>query len=88
MLVNLAVEAAAAGVASAADIGLAMRTGVNYPQDLLAWGDMQGVERVVSMLDSLQLQHQDGHFRPCAELRRIHRRRVGLVQAMIGEDPA
>jgi 3-hydroxybutyryl-CoA dehydrogenase len=86
MLVNLAVEAAAAGVASAADIGLAMRTGVNYPQDLFAWGDMQGVERIVSMLDALQLQHQDGHFRPCAELRRIHRRRVGLVQALIGED--
>jgi 3-hydroxybutyryl-CoA dehydrogenase len=88
MLVNLAVEAASAGVASAADIGLAMRTGVNYPQDLFAWGDMQGVDRILTVLDTLQLQHQDGHFRPCAELRRIQRRRVGLVDALVGEGTA
>ena len=42
MLANEAADALLQGVASAADIDLAMRAGVNYPQGPLAWADAIG----------------------------------------------
>lgn len=82
MLVNLAVEAVAAGVATAADVGLAMRMGVNYPRDLFEWGDEIGAGRLVEFLDHLEDEHRDGHFRPCAALRRLHRAGAGIVTGL------
>lgn len=73
MLINLAVDAAAAGVATRADIATAMQLGVRYPRNLYTWGDELGVDRLVTVLDHLEDGHSDGHFRPCAALRRAAR---------------
>ncbi len=82
MLVNLAVEAASAGVATAADIGLAMCKGVNYPRDLFEWGDEIGAQALVEFLDHLEDEHRDGHFRPCAALRRLARAGTGITAGL------
>ena len=53
MLVNEAVDAVAKGVASAADVDVAMGLGVGYPIGPLEWGDRIGAVRVTAMLDAL-----------------------------------
>jgi len=71
MLVNGAVDALAKGVASAADIDLAMRLGTGYPLGPLAWGDRWGPEVVLGVLDTLQAWYGEDRYRPSARLRRI-----------------
>jgi 3-hydroxybutyryl-CoA dehydrogenase len=78
MLVNQAVDVVGSRVASATDVGLAMEQGVNYPRDLFEWGQEVGVARVVGILDTLEDQHRDSHYRPCLLLRQLHRRRLDL----------
>jgi 3-hydroxybutyryl-CoA dehydrogenase len=68
MLVNEACEAVFAGVASAADVELAMTKGVNYPQGLLAWGDALGPQRLVDILRGLQHELGPERYRPSAYL--------------------
>ncbi len=70
MLVNLAVDALGAGVASAADIDTAMQLGTNYPLGPLAWGDLWGPATVVAILDAMQAVYADGRYRPSPLLRR------------------
>jgi 3-hydroxybutyryl-CoA dehydrogenase len=70
MLVNSAVDALASGVASADDIDTAMRLGVNYPRGPLAWGREWGARDVLTILDSLENWHRDGHYRAASRLRR------------------
>ena len=53
MLVNEAADAAHQGIASAADIDTAMRSGVSYPRGPLAWGDEIGAGRVAAVLANL-----------------------------------
>ena len=71
MLVNEAVSAQELGIASAADIEIAMTKGVNYPRGLLAWGDQIGAAQVLSTLESLQHEYGDARYRPAPRLRRI-----------------
>ena len=61
------------GLASAADIELAMTIGVNYPKGLLAWGDEIGAAEVLRRLDALHADYGDDRYRassgcaaPCA----------------------
>jgi 3-hydroxybutyryl-CoA dehydrogenase len=68
MLVNEACEAVFHGVASAADVELAMTKGVNYPQGLLAWGDALGPQRLVDTLRALQQELGPERYRPSAHL--------------------
>jgi 3-hydroxybutyryl-CoA dehydrogenase len=70
MLVNSAVDALASGVASAGDIDTAMRLGVNYPRGPLAWGREWSARDVLTILDSLENWHRDGHYRAAPRLRR------------------
>jgi len=71
MLVNGAVDARHRGVASAADIDMAMRLGTGYPLGPLAWGDRWGPATVVGILDALQAWYGEDRYRPSALLRRI-----------------
>ncbi|MCU0622606.1 MAG: 3-hydroxyacyl-CoA dehydrogenase family protein, partial [Gemmatimonadaceae bacterium] len=68
MLVNEACEAVFHGVATAADVELAMTRGVNYPQGLLAWGDALGPQRLVDTLRGLQQELGPERYRPSAYL--------------------
>ena len=70
MLANLAADAVAGRVASAADIDTAMRLGVNYPRGPLAWAGQWGLRTVLATLDELESWYRDGHYRPSPLLRR------------------
>jgi len=70
MLANLAADAVAGRVASAADIDTAMRLGVNYPQGPLTWAGQWGLQTVLATLDELESWYRDGHYRPSPLLRR------------------
>jgi 3-hydroxybutyryl-CoA dehydrogenase len=70
MLVNEAVEAAMQGIATPADIDLAMQKGVNYPRGLLAWGDEIGAGRVGAVLANLGASYGEDRYRPSPRLAR------------------
>ncbi len=70
MLANLAADAVASGVASAEDVELAMRLGVNYPRGPIAWGQQWGTRTVLTILDSLENWYRDGRYRAAPALRR------------------
>ena len=70
MLANEAADALLQGVASAADIDLAMRAGVNYPRGPLAWADQLGAATLVTVLDHLQAAYGEERYRPSLQLRR------------------
>ncbi len=73
LLINEAVEAVHLRIASAADVELAMTTGVNYPKGLLAWGDEIGASTVLARLDALHAEYGDDRYRASVRLRRIVR---------------
>ncbi len=73
MLINEAVDALYLRVATAADIDLAMTTGVNYPRGLLAWGDELGVRTVLHRISALQEEYGEDRYRPSPLLRRLAR---------------
>ena len=63
MLVNEAADAVVQGVASPADIDVAMRKGVSYPMGPLAWGDAVGCARVLDVLVHLHRHYGDARYR-------------------------
>ena len=70
MLANEAADAVLQGVASAADVDLAMRAGVNYPLGPLAWADSIGLAHILSVLENLQAGYGEERYRPSLLLRR------------------
>lgn len=70
MLANEGADALLQGVASAADIDLAMRAGVNYPQGPLAWADSIGLAHILKVLEHLQASYGEERYRPSLLLRR------------------
>jgi len=73
MLINEAADALFWGIASAADIDLAMTKGVNYPKGLLAWADEQGAAHWLAVLERLQADYGEDRYRPSPLLRRMAR---------------
>lgn len=71
MLVNFAVDALLHGVATPADIDIAMELGTNYPLGPLAWGDRWGPATVLSILDDLVNSDGDPRYRASSLLRRV-----------------
>ena len=69
LLINEAVDALFRGVASPADIELAMTHGVNYPKGLLAWADELGLDFVLNELEKLQAAFGEDRYRPSPLLR-------------------
>lgn len=70
MIVDLAVDAAARGIASPGDIDTAMRLGVNYPGGPMEWADRLGAPWVRDVLDSLHHCYAGGRYAPTWALRR------------------
>jgi 3-hydroxybutyryl-CoA dehydrogenase len=83
MLVNEAVDAVHLGIASGADVELAMTRGVNYPRGLLAWGDMVGAPEILRHLESLQSEYGEDRYRPSPLLRRCVRERRPLLSLCV-----
>lgn len=70
MLANEAADAVAQGIATPRDVDLAMCNGVNYPRGPLAWADLIGAARIVSVLGHLHAHYGDPRYRTSPLLRR------------------
>ena len=63
MLANEAADAVVQGIASPADVDLAMRKGVNYPRGPLAWGDAIGAAVVRDALRHMHEHYGEPRYR-------------------------
>ena len=63
MLANEAADAVTQGVATPADLDVAMQKGVNYPRGPLAWGDAIGAARVRDVLANLAASYGEDRYR-------------------------
>ena len=63
MLANEAADAVTMGIASAADIDVAMRKGVNYPRGPLEWADAIGVGRIREAIANLAAHYGEDRYR-------------------------
>ncbi len=71
MLINEACDTKYLGIASAADIDLAMTKGVNYPKGLLKWADEIGIAHVLTTLNDLYEEYQEDRYRACVLLKQM-----------------
>ncbi|MDC9581051.1 3-hydroxyacyl-CoA dehydrogenase [Xenorhabdus sp. PR6a] len=71
MLCNEALDAVNKGIASAEDIDLAMRYGMNYPIGPLAWGKQLGWKHILTTLENLQKFYGEPRYRPAPLLRQL-----------------
>jgi len=63
MLANEAADAVTQGVASVADLDVAMQKGVSYPRGPLAWAESIGVPRVRDVLVNLAAHYGEDRYR-------------------------
>jgi len=71
LIINEAARSLEEGVASAEEIDIALRLGVNYPQGPLRWGDQIGLDEVMAVLEGLQLETGDDRYRPTPLLKKL-----------------
>jgi len=71
MLLNEAVDAVFWGVATPADLDVAMVKGVNYPRGLIEWAEEVGYRVVLERLEGLQAEYGEDRYRPSPLLRRL-----------------
>ncbi|MGH9473579.1 MAG: 3-hydroxyacyl-CoA dehydrogenase [Terriglobales bacterium] len=71
MLINEAADAVHFGIASAADVDLAMRKGVNYPLGPLEWADRLGPAWVVKALRHIGRHYGEDRYRLSPLLREL-----------------
>ncbi len=70
MLINEACDSHYLGLASEADLDLAMTKGVNYPKGLLTWGNEIGFNQVGIWMNDLMNVYQDDRYRMSVGLKR------------------
>ncbi|MCY1494612.1 3-hydroxyadipyl-CoA dehydrogenase [compost metagenome] len=79
-IVNLACDIAQQGIASVADIDLAVRLGLGYPHGPLEWGDRLGAARLLRILERIHALTGDPRYRPSPWLRRRASLGISLSQ--------
>lgn len=70
VIANMGAEICQQGIASGADVDLAMKLGLNYPVGPLEGGDKLGGRVTLSLLEGLHRLTGDDRYRPCPWLRR------------------
>jgi 3-hydroxybutyryl-CoA dehydrogenase len=71
LIINEAARSLEEGVASAEEIDIAMKLGVNYPQGPLRWADRIGLDEVLTVLEGLQRETGEDRYRPAPLLRKL-----------------
>lgn len=71
LIINEAARSLEEGVATAEEIDVAMRLGVNYPQGPLRWADQIGLDEIVAVLEGLQCETGDDRYRPAGLLKKL-----------------
>lgn len=72
-LINEAAYALMEGVATPADIDLAMQLGTNHPRGPLAWADLIGIPQVVAILEALGREFGTAQYHPAPLLKQYAR---------------
>ncbi|MBM3572218.1 MAG: 3-hydroxyacyl-CoA dehydrogenase [Alphaproteobacteria bacterium] len=70
VITNLGAELCQQGIASGADVDLAMKLGFNYPVGPLEGGDRIGGAKILALLEGLHGFYGDDRYRPCPWLKR------------------
>lgn len=83
-VVNIGCDIAQQGIATPADIDLAVQLGLGYPRGPLAWGDALGPRRLLAILEHMTAITGDPRYRPSPWLRR----RAHLGVSLTTPEPA
>jgi 3-hydroxybutyryl-CoA dehydrogenase len=81
-LINEAAHVVMEGVASAAEVDLAIKLGYDFRHGPLEWADRVGLHRVLNWLEHLFHETGDPKFRPCPIIRKLVR--AGQTGARVG----
>ncbi len=72
-LINEAMHVVMEGVATAAEVDLAIKLGYDFRVGPLEWADRIGLHRILNWLEHLFHETGEASFRPCPLLRRLVR---------------
>jgi 3-hydroxybutyryl-CoA dehydrogenase len=81
-LVNEAMHVVMEGVATAADVDLALKLGFDFRTGPLEWSDRVGLDRVLNWIQHMFQETGEARFRPCPLLKRLVR--AGLLGTKTG----
>ena len=82
-LINEAIHTVMEGVASAAEVDLAIKLGYEFRTGPLEWADRVGLHKVLNWLEHLFQETGEPKFRPCPLLRKLVR--AGHTGARVGQ---
>ncbi len=82
-LINEAMHVVMEGVATAADVDLALKLGYDFRTGPLEWADRVGLDRVFNWMQHMFQETGEARFRPCPLLKRLVR--AGLYGTKTGQ---
>jgi 3-hydroxybutyryl-CoA dehydrogenase len=82
-LINEAAHVVMEGVASAAEVDLAIKLGYEFRHGPLEWADRVGLHRVLNWMEHLFHETGEAKFRPCPLIRKLVR--AGQTGARVGK---